>query len=87
VYNLTRSVKTLWVAVHDGKRFWQQRSPAMTAGLIDYIWSIRELLMTVVAPQPINTQSVDYRVCCHWQTQSGLPYSKSPKYLLVDRDN
>jgi hypothetical protein len=32
------------------KRCYQQRSPAMAAGLTDHIWSIKELLMTVVAP-------------------------------------
>jgi hypothetical protein len=31
-------------------RRYQQRSPAMAAGLTDHIWSIKELLMTVVAP-------------------------------------
>lgn len=55
VYNLTRQVKTLRVEVNDGFRRWQPRSPAMTAGLTDHIWSVKELLMTVVAPVAINT--------------------------------
>jgi len=55
VYNLTRSVKTLHMAVNDGQRHWQHRSPAMAAGLTDHIWTVKELLMTVVVPEGINT--------------------------------
>jgi len=55
VYNLTRPVKTLQVEVNDGQRRWQPRSPAMAAGLTDHIWTVKELLMTVVAPSGINT--------------------------------
>jgi hypothetical protein len=54
VYNLTRSVKTLRLEVNDGTRRWQQRSPVMAAGLTDHIWTVKELLMTVVAPNVIN---------------------------------
>ena len=56
VYNLTRPVKTLRVEVRDGRRRWQPRSPAMAAGLTDHIWTVKELLMTVVAPEAINTK-------------------------------
>ena len=56
VYNLTRSVKTLQVEVNDGQRRWQPRSPARAAGLTDHIWTVKELLMTVVAPEHINTK-------------------------------
>ena len=56
VYNLTRPVKTLRVEVNDGQRRWQPRSPAMAAGLTDHIWTVKELLMTVVAPDIINTK-------------------------------
>ncbi|RMD66063.1 transposase [Candidatus Parcubacteria bacterium] len=56
VYNLTRPVKTLRVEVNDGRRRWQPRSPAMAAGLTDHIWTVKELLMTVVAPETINTK-------------------------------
>jgi hypothetical protein len=56
VYNLTRSVKTLQVEVKHGQRPWQPRSPAMAAGLTDHIWTVKELLMTVVAPESINTK-------------------------------
>jgi hypothetical protein len=66
VYNLTRSVKTLRQEVEADDRRWQPRSPAMTAGLTDHIWSIKELLWTVVAPAPINTKWGDYH-------QSALP--------------
>ncbi len=54
VYNLTRPVKTLRLAVNEGQRRWQPRSPAMAAGLTDHIWTVNELLMTVVAPTAIN---------------------------------
>jgi len=54
VYNLTRSVKTLRLEVNDGARRWQQRSPMMAAGLTDHIWTVKELLMTVVAPNVTN---------------------------------
>ncbi len=51
VYNLTRPVKTLHIDVNNGRRRWQPRSPAMAAGLADHIWAVKELLMTVVAPE------------------------------------
>jgi len=56
VYNLTRPVKTLRVEVNDGRCRWQLRSPAMAAGLTDHIWTVKELLMTVVAPDVTNTK-------------------------------
>jgi hypothetical protein len=56
VYNLTRPVKTLRLEVNDGQRRWQPRSPAIAAGLTDHIWNIKELLMTVIAPNTINTK-------------------------------
>jgi len=58
VYNLTRPVKTLRVeqVAGSGQQRWQPRAPAMTAGLTDHIWTIKELLMTVVLPSVINTK-------------------------------
>ena len=56
VYNLTRPVKTLRVEVNDERRRWQPRSPAMAADLTDHIWTVKELLMTVVAPDVTNTE-------------------------------
>lgn len=53
MYNLTRSVKTLRIEVHEESRRWIQRSPAMAAGLADHIWSIRDVLMMI--PVPTNT--------------------------------
>lgn len=55
VYNLTRSVKTLRIEVNERQRRWQSRSPAVAAGLTDHIWTVKELLMTVVAPPAINS--------------------------------
>jgi hypothetical protein len=55
-YNLTRPVKTLRLAINEEKRRFQQRSPAMVAGLTDHIWSIKELLWTVATPRQ-STQS------------------------------
>jgi len=60
VYNLTRPLKTLRVEVNDGRRRWQPRSPAMAAGLTDHIWTVKELLMTVVTPDVTNTKWGDY---------------------------
>jgi hypothetical protein len=54
VYNLTRAVKTLRRAVFQEGRRWQPRSPAMTAGLTDPLWPIRELLTRI----PVPTNSV-----------------------------
>jgi hypothetical protein len=49
-YNLTREVKTLRIKVEEEKRRFAPRTPAMAAGLTDHIWSIKELLWTVVSP-------------------------------------
>jgi len=54
VYNLARPVKTLRLkALPQTDRRWLQRSPAMTAGITDRLWSIRDVLMTV--PVPTNS--------------------------------
>jgi hypothetical protein len=56
VYNVARPLKTLRVAAPDDpRRRWRPRSPAMAAGLTDHIWTVKELLETVVSPAPINT--------------------------------
>jgi hypothetical protein len=56
VYNLARPLKTLRVeALGDPERRWKQRSPAMAAGLTDHIWTVKELLKTVVPPTFNNT--------------------------------
>lgn len=53
VYNLARPLKTLHLEVNASNRRWLPRSPAMVAGLTDRIWTVKELLMTVVPP--VNT--------------------------------
>ena len=56
VYNLARPVKTLRVQIFgDPNRKWKQRSPAMAANLTDHIWTVKELLKTVVPPLLNNT--------------------------------
>jgi hypothetical protein len=51
LYNFARPVKTLRMEVRDdAKRRWKLRTPAMAAGLTDHIWSVKELLTTVVLP-------------------------------------
>jgi hypothetical protein len=56
VYNVARPLKTLRVAADaDPRRRWRSRSPAMAAGLTDHIWTVKELLETVVPPSPVNT--------------------------------
>ena len=58
VSNLTRPLKTLRQEreVGYGQPRWQARTPALAAGLTDHIWTIKELLSTVVIPLPINTE-------------------------------
>ena len=57
LYNFTRPVKTLRVELtnHSKQARWQQRSPAMAAGLTDHIWSVQELLTVVLVPLHTNT--------------------------------
>ena len=51
IYNFARPLKTLRVEIHDDpKRRWKPRTPAMAAGLTDHIWTVKELLTTVVPP-------------------------------------
>lgn len=53
VYNLARPLKTLRLEVKTANCRWLPRSPAMLGGLTDHIWTVKELLMTVVPP--VNT--------------------------------
>lgn len=57
VYNLTRPLKTLRreQAVCSGQPRGPARTPTMAAGLTDHIWTVKELLTTVVIPPAINT--------------------------------
>lgn len=57
IYNFTRSVKTLRMELpHPSKQArWQQRSPAMAAGLTDHIWTVQELLTVMLVPLCANT--------------------------------
>jgi hypothetical protein len=55
VYNLTRAVKSLRIEINNNWRRWQPRSAAMAAGLTDHMWTIEELMMTVVVPE-FNTK-------------------------------
>jgi hypothetical protein len=55
VYNLTRWVDTLSLPMHSRQQRWKRQSPAMAAKLTDHIWTIKELLMTVVPPPRVNT--------------------------------
>jgi len=43
-------VDTLSLPVQIGQKRWQRQTPAMAAKLTDHIWSIKELLLTVVPP-------------------------------------
>jgi len=55
VYNLMRPVKTLRIEVNDDMRRWEPKTPAMAAGLTDHVWTIEELMLTVVVPDENNT--------------------------------
>ena len=51
VYNFVRPLKTLRLEIfNDPKRRWRPRTPAMAAGLTDRVWTVKELLTTVVLP-------------------------------------
>lgn len=51
IYNLVRPLKTLRVELFgDPIRRWRPRTPAMAAGLTDHIWTVKELLKTIVLP-------------------------------------
>lgn len=57
LYNLTRPLKSLREEVNAGGRRWEPRTPMMAAGLTDHIWTVKELLTTLVLPSHvINTQ-------------------------------
>ena len=50
-YNLGRPHKSLRINVADDlKQRWMLRTPAMTAGLTDHIWTVKELLTTKPLP-------------------------------------
>ena len=58
VYNLVRPLKTLRLEAETSDeaetseypKKWLPRTPSMTAGLADHIWTIEELLTTRVSP-------------------------------------
>src|SRR5436190_2505638 len=56
LYNFTRPVKTLRVELEEPteQARWQQRTPAMAAGLTDHICTVRELLHLVLVPASTN---------------------------------
>ena len=57
LYNFTRPVKTLRVELPNpsNQQRYQQRSPAMAAGITDHIWTVQELLTVVLVPLRTNT--------------------------------
>ena len=56
LYNFTRPLKTLRVKLKEPLKYtyWQQRTPAMAAGLTDHIWTVKELLHVVIVPRITN---------------------------------
>ncbi len=58
LYNFTRPVKTLRVEHEDPSTSARgpQRTPAMAADLTDHVWTVKELLTTVLVPAHTNTQ-------------------------------
>jgi ATP-dependent protease ClpP protease subunit len=48
-YNFVKPHKSLRLEVNQGRKRWMQRTPAMAEGLVDHIWTIKEL-MTFRAP-------------------------------------
>jgi len=43
-YNLIKPHKSLRLEVNQGRKRWMQRTPAMAEGLVDHIWTIKELM-------------------------------------------
>jgi len=55
-YNLVRPHKSLRLPIRDAlPRKWLPRTPAMAAGLTNRIWTVKELLTTLLLPRVINT--------------------------------
>ncbi|HEU0053941.1 MAG TPA: hypothetical protein VFQ39_12235 [Longimicrobium sp.] len=50
VYNWTRRHRSLRVRGGGTPGGWVQRTPAMAAGLTDHVWTVGELLRTIVVP-------------------------------------
>ena len=44
----------LSVPLEVGQQRWKRQTPAMAAKLTDHVWSIKELLMTVIPPRVVN---------------------------------
>jgi hypothetical protein len=56
-YNLVRPHKSLRLpAPEDSQAKWIKRTPALAAGLTNHIWTVKELLTTVVVPEPNNVR-------------------------------
>jgi len=56
-YNLVRPHKSLRLPTADGlPRKWLPRTPAIAAGLTDHIWTVKELLTVLPAPDVNNTR-------------------------------
>ena len=43
-YNFVKPHKSLRIEINQGRKRWEQRTPAMAEGLTDHIWSLKELL-------------------------------------------
>ena len=54
IYNFVRphSALRIELARQSSKRKWQQRTPAMAAGITDHIWTLEELLTCRLPPKP-----------------------------------
>ncbi len=50
VYNLCRVQANLRIEQRQGRQRWQERTPAMAAGLTDHPWTLRDLLWYRVPP-------------------------------------
>jgi hypothetical protein len=54
LYNFNRPCRSLRLELEraSANKKWQKRSPAIAAGLTDHLWSVKELLTTLVIPSP-----------------------------------
>ena len=54
-YNLIRPHKSLRIELNQTEKHWQPRTPALSAGLTDHIWTVKELFLTIPVPADSNT--------------------------------
>jgi hypothetical protein len=55
-HNFVKPHKSLRLEINEGKKRWMQRAPAMAEGLVDHIWTIKNLMTFRVPFNDSSTQ-------------------------------